>query len=145
MEKVPGGSGGEGGVSAHTASADGRAHCVAITWHSSSLGMLRRPRPTSTTSNPLPGLLEPVGRRWRCCFLLLLLFFFDLHSQAKGKVGRQQRKGGCCFFTDMSLVISTQCFCPVTAQHRPDATDSTTGCSDMNRLITSFKENVWFG
>ncbi|KAA8583999.1 hypothetical protein FQN60_015207 [Etheostoma spectabile] len=43
MEKGP-------GREVHTASADGRAHCVAITWHSSSLGMLSRPRPT----NPPP-------------------------------------------------------------------------------------------
>lgn len=104
MEKGP-------GREVHTPSADGRAHCVAITRHSSSLGMLSGPRPTHHHHHHHPlssqGLFEPVSRRWQRCSLLFLIW---PSKPGVGTVGWQEgRKGGGVFFRKALWVAGLIC------------------------------------
>lgn len=89
MEKAP-------GQEVHATSTDGRAHCVAITWYSSLLGMLSEPHPTHTTTH-LPGLFKQVSWRWKwlwwCSLSLSLSFLIWPSKIGMGTVGWQGRRG----------------------------------------------------
>lgn len=69
---------------AHAPSADGRAHCVAITRHSSSLGMLGGPHPTPH-SHPSLLLPWPVSTSRLVVAAAPTPFSSDLQSQAWGQ------------------------------------------------------------
>lgn len=100
MEKGP-------GQEVHSASADGRARCVAITQHSSSTGHAQRghasrltqhhhTHPSSSSSSFCSrGLFEPVSWRWRRQSFLLFLIW---PSKAMHEDSRLTGKGGGLFF-----------------------------------------------
>lgn len=114
----------EKGPRARSASADGRARCVAITRHSCSLGMLRKPRPTHQQPPIPPKACLNQSVRGGSDFFFNLSFFSlfwpsqsgNGNSRLTGGEGRRAvfSKSSLDSRADMSLMISTMCFSSVT-------------------------------